>query len=69
MKLARRALEDPNRMVELEQQLESHMDNLLAEAADAGYSTAEVLMAFKIVCDRQHAALAEDPDPADDPAG
>ena len=67
MKLARRPLEDPNRLVALEQQLEAQMSQLLAEAADAGYSMAEVLMAFKVVCERQHAALAEDPDPADDP--
>lgn len=67
MKLARRHLEDPERLVELELHLEEHMNELLAEASDAGYSTAEVLMAFKIVCDRQHTALAEDPDPAEDP--
>jgi len=67
MNLARKPLEDPQRLVELEQQLEAHMSEVLAEAADAGYSSAEVLMAFKIVCERQHAALSEDPDPADDP--
>jgi hypothetical protein len=68
LKLAHRALGHPERLVELEQQLERHMSELMAEAADAGYSTAEVLMAFKVVCDRQHMALAEDPDPADDPS-
>jgi hypothetical protein len=67
MQLARRPLHDPERLVELEQQLEEHMTELLAEAADAGYSSAEVLMAFKVVCDRQHKALEEDPDPSDDP--
>lgn len=67
MKLAYRALGHPERLVELEQQLDSHISELMAEAADAGYSAAEVLMAFKVVCDRQHMALAEDPDPADDP--
>jgi hypothetical protein len=67
MKLARRALADPERLVELERQLERHMSEVLAEAADAGYSTAEVLMALNIVCDRQHMALSEDPDPAEDP--
>ena len=68
MKIARRTLEDPNRLVELEQQLESNMSEVLAEAADAGYSSAEVLMAFKLVCERQHAALTADLDPADDPS-
>jgi hypothetical protein len=67
LKLAHRALGHPERLVELEQQLERHMSELMAEAADAGYSTAEVLMAVKVVCDRQHMALAADPDPADDP--
>lgn len=67
MKLQRPALDDPDRMVELERQLEDQMSELLAEAADAGYSMAEVLMAFKVVCDRQHQVLSEDPDPADDP--
>ena len=66
MKLARRRLEDPQRLVDLEHQLEEHMSELLAEAADAGYSSAEVLMAFKVVCDRQHKALEEDPDPAEE---
>jgi hypothetical protein len=68
MNLARRSLDDPERLVELEQQLEAHMSEVLAEAADAGYSSAEVFIAFKLVCERQHYALAEDPDPADDPA-
>jgi hypothetical protein len=68
MKLARRPLEDPNRLVELEQQLEAHMSELVAGAADVGYSSAEVLMAFKVVCERQHAALMADPDPAEDPS-
>ncbi|RYG65857.1 hypothetical protein EON80_16550, partial [bacterium] len=68
MKLARRALEDPNRLVELEQQLENHMSEVLAEAADAGYSSAEVLIALKVVCERLHAALTADPNPADDPS-
>lgn len=66
MNLARRSLDDPHRLVELEQQLEQHMSEVLAEAADAGYSSAEVLMAFKLVCERQHRALELDPDPAED---
>ena len=66
MTISHRGQEDPNRLVELEQQLETHISELFAEAADAGYTTAEVLMAFKVVCDRQHTALAEDPDPAED---
>lgn len=67
MKLARRALDDPERTVELERELETHMNELMAEATDAGYSPGEVLIAFKIVCERQYTALVEDPDPADDP--
>lgn len=66
MKLARRSLDDPHRLVKLEQQLEQHMSEVLAEAADARYSSAEVLMAFKLVCERQHRALELDPDAAED---
>jgi len=66
MKLQRRALDDPERLVELEHQLEEQMTELLAEAADAGYSMAEVLIAFKIVWERQQTALSYHPDPADD---
>jgi hypothetical protein len=64
LNLAQRSLGDPQRLVVLEQQLEAHMGEILSEAADAGYSTAEVLMAFRVVCDRQRTALAEDPDAA-----
>jgi len=66
MKLARRMPDDPERLVELERQLENHISETLAEAADAGYSTAEVLMALKLICERQYTAIAEDPDPAED---
>lgn len=67
MNLALRTTDDPERLVELQQQIEQHMNELLAEAADAGYSSAEVLMAFRVVCDRQHKALEADQDQADDP--
>ena len=66
MKLARRMPDDPERLVELERQLENHISETLAEAADAVYSTAEVLMALKLICERQYTAIAEDPDPAED---
>lgn len=68
MKLARRSLDDPERLVELEDQLDSHISEVLAEAANAGYSTAEVLIALKIVCERQYMALLEGADAADDQA-
>lgn len=67
MKLGRRPLQDPNRLVELEQQLEAHMSDVIAEAADAGFSSAEVLMALRVVCERQDVALSADPDQSDDP--
>lgn len=68
MQLARRSLNDPERLIERERSLDAHIVELIAEAADAGYSTAEVLIALRMVCEHQHSALAEDPDPADDPA-
>lgn len=68
MKLARRALDDPDRLIELRDQLNTHLSELLAEATDAGYSTREVLEALSGLCTHQRKLLQEDPDPADDPA-
>ena len=68
MKLARRALDDPERMTELREQLDMQLSEMLAEATDAGYSTREVLDALSGLCKNQHARLEGDPDPADDPA-
>ena len=67
MKLARRALNDPQRLVELKQQLDAQLTEMLAEATDAGYSTREVIEALSGLCAHQHKLLSEDPDPDDDP--
>jgi len=58
-KLQRCALDDPHQLVDLERQPEDPVTEVLAEAADTGYSMAEVLIAFNLVCDRQHDALSE----------
>jgi hypothetical protein len=67
MKLARHGLDDPQRLVELEQQLEEQIVETIAQAGDAGYSAAEVLIALKLVCERPYTAQMEYPDPVDDP--
>jgi hypothetical protein len=67
MQFSRPDMDDPERLVMLEHELGGLTVELIADAADAGYSTAEFLMAMKMVCERQYSALAEDPDPADDP--
>jgi hypothetical protein len=67
MKLARRALNDPERLHELRRELDAQLAELLAEATDAGYSSREVIDAMQGLCAHQIALLSEDPDPADDP--
>lgn len=67
MKLARRAIDDPERMRELEATLDDRVSELLAEANDAGYSTAEATRALLKVVQNQAAISDADPDPADDP--
>lgn len=67
MKLARRAHNDLERLLELKHQLDAHLTEMLAEATDAGYSTREVIGALSGLCS-QHRLLSEDPDPANDPS-
>jgi hypothetical protein len=67
MKLARRALDDPDRKTELQAALDDRVSELLAEANDAGYSTVEALDALQAVVKNQVVIAGEDPDPADDP--
>lgn len=67
MKLARRALNDPDRKLELEAALDDRVSELLAEANDAGYSTDEAITALLTVTKHQAFIAGKDPDPADDP--
>ena len=67
MKLARRALDDPERKTELEAALDDRVSELIAEANDAGYSTAEAMEALQVVVKNQVVIAGEDPDPANDP--
>ena len=69
MKLARRAIDDPKRVRELEASFDDRVSELLAEANDAGYATAEATRALLKVVQNQVAISNEEPDPADDPAG
>jgi hypothetical protein len=67
MKLARRALDDPDRKAELEAALDDRVSELIAEANDAGYSTDEAMEALRAVVNNQAVIAGNDPDPADDP--
>jgi hypothetical protein len=67
MKLARRALDDPDRQIELEAAIDDRVSELIAEANDAGYSTDEAIEALLIVTRNQAVIAGKDPDPADDP--
>lgn len=67
MKLARRALNDPDRKNELQAEMDDRVSELLAEANDAGYSTDEALDALQAVVKNQAQISDQDPDPADDP--
>jgi hypothetical protein len=67
MKLARRATNDPLRISELESPFDDRVSELLAEANDAGYGTAEATTALLKVVQNQAAISNEDPDPAGDP--
>lgn len=68
MKLARRAIDDPERLRELEASLDDKISELLAEANDAGYGTDEATAALLKVVNNQVVISDHDPDPADDPA-
>ena len=68
MKLARRALDDPDRMTELEAAMDDRISELIVEANDAGYSTDEAMQALLNVSRNQAYIAGKDPDPADDPA-
>lgn len=67
MKLARRALNDPDRKNELQAALDDRVSELLAEANDAGYSTDEALDALQAVVKNKAQISDQVPDPADDP--
>lgn len=47
--------------------MDDRLSELVAEANDAGYSTAEAIEAILLVAQNQAHIASEDPDPADDP--
>lgn len=67
MKLARRSIDDPERVRELEASFDDRLSELLAEANDAGYGTGEATLASLKVAQNKAAISNEDPDPANDP--
>lgn len=67
MKLARLELTDQNRRLELEASFDDRVSELIGEANDAGYSSAEAIEALLAVVKNQSFICGKDPDPADDP--
>lgn len=68
MNLARRAIDDPERVLELEASLDDRVSELLAEANDAGYSLEEATQALLRVVRNQAVISAENLDVAEDHA-
>jgi hypothetical protein len=62
-----RPLNDPDRGIELQQGLDEIVAHATNKLNDAGFSTADVLMAWDEVLNNRWKILEEDPDPADDP--
>ena len=56
------------RKMEIRQVVELEFSDMLAAAHEAGYGTVETLSVMETVLEEQKMALAQDPDPADDPA-
>jgi hypothetical protein len=67
MKLARHATDDPERIRDLEAAFDERVSELLAEANDAGFGSAEAMVALQKVVKNQAVISEADPDPADDP--
>ena len=67
MKLARRALSDLDRKIELEAAMDDRISELIAETNDAGYSAEEAIEALVKVTRNQACIAGKDPDPSNDP--
>lgn len=67
MKIARHELKDPDRSIDLQEELDAQIGETIAEANDAGYGTEETIEALEQVVKNTRIALDMDPDPADDP--
>lgn len=62
-----RALNDADREIDLEEGIDEIVQRMEAKLNEAGFSTHEVLNALEEVVRNRRLALAEDPDPAEDP--
>ncbi|MBX9459525.1 MAG: hypothetical protein KL863_27785 [Rhizobium sp.] len=67
MKLARRAYSDSGKALELEEHMDVDITELLAKAADAGYTEEEAIVAILNVAKYQSYLHGWQPNPADDP--
>lgn len=67
MKLARKDADNPDRGLELEEHMDIDIAELLAKAADAGYSEEEAITAILNVAKYQSYMHGWQPAPGDDP--
>jgi hypothetical protein len=61
-----RPINDPDRLIELQEGLDDMFARAVAKLNDAGFSTKEVLEALHEIVMNRWRAYDEDPDPADD---
>jgi hypothetical protein len=67
MKPARKAKDNPDRVLELEEHMDIDITELLAKAADAGYTEEEAIIAILNVAKYQSYVHGWQPNPKDDP--
>jgi hypothetical protein len=67
MKLARMPTDNPDRALELEKHMDIDITELLAKAADAGYSEEDAIIAILNVAKYQSYVHGWRPNPKDDP--
>jgi hypothetical protein len=67
MKLARKAADNPDRALELEEHIDIDITELLAKAADAGYTEEEAITPILNVAKYQSYIHGWQPEPGDDP--
>jgi hypothetical protein len=68
MKLARKAQDNPDGTLERQEHMDIDITELLAKAADAGYTEEEAITAILNVAKYQSYVHGRQPDPKDDPA-
>lgn len=63
---APRSISDPDRSLELQEQIDMQLADLIHQFVVAGYGTVETIKAMHEVLDSRRLAYDRDPDPAED---